>query len=189
MHTPGAYSVQPYLTSKLIFDLRAGRRIFAPPDVGWVTGHSYVIYGIQNGVTTVMYEGAPDYPSRITCGKSSMTIKSPFSTPLQPQSAPASSRAYGIRNGTRWPALRLLGTVGEPINPEAWIWYREIIGKGQCPHRRHLVADGNRRHHAGAAARSCSTSRVRPHVLFPVSNQPSSIARAKPFRRAAADCW
>jgi acetyl-CoA synthetase len=134
VHTTGGYSVQTYLTSKLIFDLKDDDVYWCTADVGWVTGHSYVVYGIlQNGVTTVMYEGAPNHPEADRLWKivddHKVTV---FYT------APTAIRAC-IKWGDQYPlrrslaSLRLLGTVGEPINPEAWIWYREIIGKGRCP--------------------------------------------------------
>jgi acetyl-CoA synthetase len=134
VHTTGGYSVQTYLTSKLIFDLRPDDVFWCTADIGWVTGHSYVLYGIlQNGVTTVMYEGAPNYPEPDRMWNivddHKVTV---FYT------APTAIRAC-IKWGDHYPlkhslaSLRLLGTVGEPINPEAWIWYREIIGKGRCP--------------------------------------------------------
>jgi acetyl-CoA synthetase len=134
VHTTGGYSVQTYLTSKLIFDLKPDDVYWCTADVGWVTGHSYVVYGIlQNGVTTVMYEGAPNYPEADRLWKivddHKVTV---FYT------APTAIRAC-IKWGSQFPqkhslaSLRLLGTVGEPINPQAWIWYHEIIGKGRCP--------------------------------------------------------
>jgi acetyl-CoA synthetase len=134
VHTTGGYSVQTYLTSKLIFDLKPDDVYWCTADIGWVTGHSYVVYGIlQNGVTTLMYEGAPNFPEADRLWKivddHKVTV---FYT------APTAIRAC-IKWGDQYPlrhslaSLRLLGTVGEPINPEAWIWYREIIGKGRCP--------------------------------------------------------
>jgi len=134
VHTTGGYSVQTYLTSKLIFDLKPDDVYWCTADIGWVTGHSYVLYGIlQNGVTTVMYEGAPNYPEadrlRKIVDEHKVTV---FYT------APTAIRAC-IKWGDQYPlkhslaSLRLLGSVGEPINPEAWIWYREVIGKGRCP--------------------------------------------------------
>jgi acetyl-CoA synthetase len=134
VHTTGGYSVQTYLTSKLIFDLKPDDVYWCTADIGWVTGHSYVVYGIlQNGVTTVMYEGAPNFPEPDRLWKIVDAHKvTVFYT------APTAIRAC-IKWGDQYPlrhslaSLRLLGTVGEPINPEAWIWYREIIGKGRCP--------------------------------------------------------
>ena len=134
VHTTGGYSVQTYLTSKYIFDLKEDDVYWCSADIGWVTGHSYVVYGIlQNGVTTVMYEGAPNHPGLDRFWKiiddHKVTV---FYT------APTAIRAF-IKWGDDYPAkydlssLRLLGTVGEPINPEAWIWYREVIGRGRCP--------------------------------------------------------
>jgi acetyl-CoA synthetase len=134
VHTTGGYSVQTYLTSKLIFDLKPDDVYWCTADIGWVTGHSYVVYGIlQNGVTTVMYEGAPNFPEADRLWKIIDAHKvTVFYT------APTAIRAC-IKWGDQYPlrhslaSLRLLGTVGEPINPEAWIWYREMIGKGRCP--------------------------------------------------------
>jgi len=134
VHTTGGYSVQTYLTSKYIFDLRDDDIYWCSADIGWVTGHSYVVYGaLQNGVTTLMYEGAPNFPDLDRFWKiideHKVTI---FYT------APTAIRAF-IKWGDQYPekykldSLRLLGTVGEPINPEAWMWYREKIGKGRCP--------------------------------------------------------
>jgi acetyl-CoA synthetase len=134
VHTTGGYSVQTYLTSKYIFDLRDDDIYWCSADIGWVTGHSYVVYGaLQNGVTTLMYEGAPNYPDFERFWKiideHKVTI---FYT------APTAIRAF-IKWGDQYPekykldTLRLLGTVGEPINPEAWMWYREKIGRGRCP--------------------------------------------------------
>ncbi len=134
VHTTGGYSVQTYLTSKYIFDLRDDDVYWCSADIGWVTGHSYVVYGVlQNGVTTVMYEGAPNFPAMDRFWKiiddHKVTI---FYT------APTAIRAF-IKWGDQYlekyklDSLRLLGTVGEPINPEAWMWYREKVGKGRCP--------------------------------------------------------
>ncbi len=134
VHTTGGYSVQTYLTSKYIFDLREDDIYWCTADIGWVTGHSYVVYGIlQNGATTLMYEGAPNHPQPDRFWKiiddHKVTV---FYT------APTAIRAF-IKWGDEYPAkhdmssLRLLGSVGEPINPEAWIWYREVIGRGRCP--------------------------------------------------------
>jgi len=134
VHTTGGYSVQTYLTSKLVFDLKEDDVYWCSADIGWVTGHSYVVYGIlQNGVTTLMYEGAPNFPELDRFWKiiddHKVTV---FYT------APTAIRAF-IKWGDEYPlkhslaSLRLLGSVGEPINPEAWMWYREVIGKGRCP--------------------------------------------------------
>jgi len=134
LHTTGGYMVGTYLTTRYVFDMRETDTYFCTADVGWVTGHSYVVYGpLANGATVVMYEGAPNYPDagrlwRI-CERHGVTI---FYT------APTAIRAF-MRWGEQWPlksdlsALRLLGTVGEPINPEAWMWYQRVIGNGRCP--------------------------------------------------------
>ncbi|HKR28794.1 MAG TPA: acetate--CoA ligase, partial [Acidobacteriaceae bacterium] len=134
VHTTAGYAVQTYLTSKYIFDLKENDIYWCTADIGWVTGHSYVVYGIlQNGTTTVMYEGAPNHPQPDRFWKMIADHKvTVFYT------APTAIRAF-IKWGDQYPAkhdmssLRLLGSVGEPINPEAWIWYREVIGGGRCP--------------------------------------------------------
>ena len=134
VHTTGGYSVQTYLTSKYVFDLRDDDVYWCTADIGWVTGHSYVVYGpLQNGATVFMYEGAPNWPE---CDRFWKLIDehkvSVFYT------APTAIRAF-IKWGSDWvskyslASLRLLGTVGEPINPEAWMWYYREIGKERCP--------------------------------------------------------
>ncbi|HTK83387.1 MAG TPA: acetate--CoA ligase [Bacteroidota bacterium] len=134
VHTTGGYLTQVHLTSKWIFDLQDTDTYWCTADIGWVTGHSYVVYGpLSNGATTLMYEGAPNYPEPDRFWKIIDRYKvNIFYT------APTAIRAF-IRWGEHWPlkyelsSLRLLGTVGEPINPEAWMWYHKIIGKGKCP--------------------------------------------------------
>jgi acetyl-CoA synthetase len=134
VHTTGGYAVYTYLTSKLVFDLKDDDIYWCTADIGWVTGHSYVVYGIlQNGVTTVMYEGAPNFPENDRFWKiiddHQVTI---FYT------APTAIRAF-IKWGDEFPnrhkldSLRLLGSVGEPINPKTWMWYADVIGKKRCP--------------------------------------------------------
>jgi acetyl-CoA synthetase len=134
LHTTGGYSVGTYITAKWVFDLKDNDVYWCTADIGWVTGHSYIVYGpLQNGATSLMYEGAPNFPQpdrfwRII-DRHKVNI---FYT------APTAIRAF-MRFGNEWPAkhpmksLRLLGTVGEPINPEAWMWYREHIGHDRCP--------------------------------------------------------
>ena len=134
MHTTGGYLTQCYATTKWVFDLKDNDVYWCTADVGWVTGHSYIVYGpLANGATVLMYEGAPDHPSRDRfwelVEKYRVTV---FYT------APTAIRAF-MKWGTDYPkgkdlsSLRLLGTVGEPINPEAWMWYHEHIGGGRCP--------------------------------------------------------
>ena len=134
VHTTGGYLVGTYATTKWVFDLKEDDVYWCTADIGWVTGHSYVVYGpLSNGATVVMYEGAPDWPQRDRfweiVERYGVTI---FYT------APTAIRAF-MKWGTEWPArrdmstLRLLGSVGEPINPEAWIWYHRFIGGERCP--------------------------------------------------------
>ena len=134
VHTTGGYSVGTYITAKWVFDLKDEDIYWCTADIGWVTGHSYIAYGpLQNGATAVMYEGAPNHPEPDRFWQMIERHKvNVFYT------APTAIRAF-MKWGERWPrryemsSLRLLGTVGEPINPEAWMWYREVIGRGRCP--------------------------------------------------------
>ena len=134
VHTTGGYLVGTYATTKWVFDLKEDDVYWCTADIGWVTGHSYVVYGpMANGATVVMYEGAPDWPKKDRfweiVERYGVTI---FYT------APTAIRAF-MRWGTDWPSgrdmssLRLLGSVGEPINPEAWVWYHRYIGGERCP--------------------------------------------------------
>ncbi len=134
LHTTGGYSVGTYLTTKWVFDLKDDDVYWCTADIGWVTGHSYIVYGpLQNGATALMYEGAPNYPEPDRFWQMIERHKvNIFYT------APTAIRAF-MKWGEQWPrryemsSLRLLGTVGEPINPEAWMWYREVIGRKRCP--------------------------------------------------------
>ena len=134
LHTTGGYLVYASMTHRYVFDYHEGEIYWCTADVGWITGHSYIVYGpLANGATTVMFEGVPGYPdiSRFwqVCDKHNISI---FYT------APTAIRAL-MREGdgpvkeTSRASLRVLGTVGEPINPEAWMWYYEVVGEGRCP--------------------------------------------------------
>jgi acetyl-CoA synthetase len=134
VQTTGGYSVGTYLTTKYVFDLREEDTYWCTADIGWVTGHSYIVYGpLQCGATSLMYEGAPNCPEPdrfwSIIDRHQVNI---FYT------APTAIRTFA-KWGDEWPkkhkmeSLRLLGTVGEPINPEAWMWYRELIGHNRCP--------------------------------------------------------
>jgi acetyl-CoA synthetase len=134
VHTSAGYLLGAATTHRYIFDIKESDVYWCTADIGWVTGHSYIVYGpLANGCTTLMYEGSPDYPDRgrfwEIVAKYGVNI---FYT------APTAIRTF-MRWGAEWPAkhdlssLRLLGTVGEPINPEAWVWYHTHIGREQCP--------------------------------------------------------
>ena len=134
LHTTGGYLLYAKLTTKYVFDLRDEDVYWCTADVGWVTGHSYVVYGpLANGGTSLMYEGAPNFPEPDRFWR----IVEKYSVSVL-YTAPTAIRAF-MKWGTEWPAkhdlssLRLLGSVGEPINPEAWIWYYEVIGGKRCP--------------------------------------------------------
>jgi acetyl-CoA synthetase len=134
LHTTGGYLVHVSITFEYIFDYKPGDVYWCTADVGWVTGHSYIVYGpLANGATTVMFEGVPNYPdtSRFwqVIDKHGVNI---FYT------APTALRALmkdgdGPVKRTSRATLRLLGSVGEPINPEAWLWYHRVVGEGRCP--------------------------------------------------------
>ncbi|MEM7306910.1 MAG: acetate--CoA ligase [Planctomycetota bacterium] len=133
-HTTGGYLVGTYLTSRFVFDLREDDVYWCTADVGWITGHSYIVYGpLANGATVVMYEGAPNHPHP---GRFWELVERHNITILY--TAPTAIRAF-MKWGDEHPArhdlstLRLLGTVGEPINPEAWMWYHRVIGAERCP--------------------------------------------------------
>jgi acetyl-CoA synthetase len=134
MHTTGGYLTGTYATSKWVFDLKEDDVYWCTADIGWVTGHSYVVYGpLANGATVVMYEGAPDWPRKDRLWE----IVERYGVTVF-YTAPTAIRAF-MKWGTDWPhrhdisTLRLLGSVGEPINPEAWIWYHKNIGGQRCP--------------------------------------------------------
>ena len=135
LHTSGGYLTQVAFTHRYVFDLRPAEDVYwCSADVGWVTGHSYIVYGpLANGCTSVMYEGAPDYPHKgiwwELCARYGVTI---FYT------APTAIRAcvkWGAEHVEQHDlgSLRLLGTVGEPINPKAWLWYHKVVGGERCP--------------------------------------------------------
>ncbi|MDX5367208.1 MAG: acetate--CoA ligase, partial [Alphaproteobacteria bacterium] len=134
LHTTGGYMVYASMTHQYVFDYQDGDIYWCTADVGWVTGHSYILYGpLANGATTLMFEGVPNYPDASRCwqviDKHNVNI---FYT------APTALRAL-MREGeapvkkTSRKSLRLLGSVGEPINPEAWLWYHRVVGDGRCP--------------------------------------------------------
>ena len=134
LHTTGGYSVGVYATTKWVFDIKDEDTYWCTADIGWVTGHSYIVYGpLQAGATVLMYEGAPTWPEPDRLWR--MVERHDVSILY---TAPTAIRAL-MRLGDEWPrrhemkSLRLLGSVGEPINPEAWMWYREQIGRNRCP--------------------------------------------------------
>ncbi len=134
LHTTGGYLLGAKMSTKYVFDLQDEDVFWCTADVGWVTGHSYVVYGpLANGATSLMYEGAPNFPEPDRFWR----IVEKYSVSIL-YTAPTAIRAF-MKWGVEWPkkhnlkSLRLLGTVGEPINPEAWIWYHENIGGKRCP--------------------------------------------------------
>jgi acetyl-CoA synthetase len=134
LHTTGGYSVWASMTHEYVFDYRPGQVFWCAADIGWVTGHSYVVYGpLMNGATTVMFEGVPNFPDPSRFWQ----VVDKFGVEIF-YGAPTALRAL-MREGDDWvkktgrQSLRLLGSVGEPINPEAWGWYHDVVGEGRCP--------------------------------------------------------
>jgi acetyl-CoA synthetase len=134
VHTTGGYLTGVTTTTKYIFDLREDDTYWCTADIGWVTGHSYIVYGpLSNGASVVMYEGTPDWPDKDRFWR----IVEKYGVTIL-YTAPTAIRTF-IRWGEEYPkrcdlsSLRLLGSVGEPINPEAWVWYWKVIGAGRCP--------------------------------------------------------
>ena len=134
MHTTGGYAVWASITHEYVFDYRPGQVYWCAADVGWVTGHSYVVYGpLMNGATTLMFEGVPNYPDPSRFWQ----IVDKYGVEIF-YGAPTALRAL-MREGDEWvkktsrSSLRLLGSVGEPINPEAWEWYHNVVGDARCP--------------------------------------------------------
>ena len=143
-HATGGYMVGTYTTTKYIFDIKEDDIYWCTADVGWITGHSYLIYGpLLNGTSILMYEGAPNFPREDRF----WDIVEKYKVNIL-YTAPTAIRAF-----MKWgdehvdkhdlSSLRLLGTVGEPINPEAWMWYHRKIGNENCPYCRYLVANRN----------------------------------------------
>ena len=160
MHTTGGYLTQVAFTHKYVFDLHPDTDIYwCAADIGWVTGHSYIVYGpLTNGATSVIYEGVPDAPGRDRL----WDIAERYGVTIL-YTAPTAIRTF-MKWGAQEPEkhdlskLRLLGSVGEPINPEAWMWYHAAHRRRPVPDRRHVVADRDRRHHDQPAARAPRSS-------------------------------
>jgi len=134
LHSTGGYLLQAAMTHKLVFDYKDGEIYWCTADVGWVTGHTYIVYGpLANGATSLMFEGIPTYPdiSRFwqVCDKHNVSIFYTAPTAIRSLMGAGDEPV----NRTSRKSLRLLGTVGEPINPEAWLWYYNVVGNGRCP--------------------------------------------------------
>ena len=149
-HASAGYLLHAKITNQWVFDLRDDDVFWCTADVGWITGHTYVAYGpLAAGATIVIYEGAPTYPD---AGRFWKHLSAPSGRHHFLYGAYGYSRAHEIwrrysGNSYDLSKIRLLGTVGEPINPEAWIWYHRVDRQGTLPHCRYVVADGNGRHH------------------------------------------
>ena len=188
LHTTGGYLTQVTATHKLVFDLKDESDVYwCGADIGWVTGHSYIVYGpLANGATSVMYEGAPNYPKEDRWWE----IVERYGVTII-YTAPTAIRAC-MKWGGEHPekhdlsSLRLLGSVGEPINPRAWLWYHERDRRRPLPDRRHLVADRDRRDHdLAAAGPDDDQARLGDGAPARASRRRSTTRRATRSRRAA----
>jgi acetyl-CoA synthetase len=134
LHTTGGYLVYTSMTHEYVFDYREGEVYWCTADVGWVTGHSYIVYGpLANGATTLIFEGVPNYPdsSRFWQVVDKHNVRIFYTAPTAIRALMREGEEYVRRTGRR--SLRILGTVGEPINPEAWLWYFDHVGEQRCP--------------------------------------------------------
>lgn len=134
LHTTGGYLLQAASTFKYVFDYREGEVFWCTADVGWVTGHSYIVYGpLANGATTVMFEGVPTYPDGGRCWEviDKHQINTFFTAPTAIRALQALGDDFVTRHSRK--SLRIIGSVGEPINPEAWEWYHRVVGDSRCP--------------------------------------------------------
>ena len=134
LHTTGGYLLWASLTHELVFDYRPGQIYWCAADIGWVTGHSYIVYGpLANGGTTLMFEGVPTWPdaSRIWQVVDRHQVEILYTAPTALRALMREGDEYVTATSRK--SLKLLGTVGEPINPEAWRWYHDIVGEGRCP--------------------------------------------------------
>jgi acetyl-CoA synthetase len=135
LHTTGGYLLQAASTFKYVFDYREGEVFWCTADVGWVTGHSYIVYGpLANGATTVMFEGVPTYPDGGRCWEviDKHQINTFFTAPTAIRALHALGDDFVTKHSRR--SLRIIGSVGEPINPEAWEWYHRVVGGQPLPH-------------------------------------------------------
>ena len=160
LHTTGGYLVYASMTHEYVFDYHEGDVYWCTADVGWVTGHSYIVYGpLANGAQTLMFEGVPNYPdmSRFWDVVDKHQVNIFYTAPTALRALMGAGNDHVTRSSRK--TLRVLGSVGEPINPEAWEWYYNVVGDKRCSDCRYLVANGNRRHSDFAAPR-CNRSQT-----------------------------
>jgi len=134
LHTTGGYLLQAAMTHKYVFDYQEGEVYWCTADVGWVTGHSYIVYGpLANGAITLMFEGVPTYPTASRCWDvvDKHNVASFYTAPTALRALMGAGDEWVAKTSRK--SLRILGTVGEPINPEAWEWYHNVVGEGRCP--------------------------------------------------------
>ena len=166
LHTSGGYMVYAGYTRQVVFDIQPGDVYWCTADIGWITGHSYIVYGpLPTAPPRSCSRACPTYPARRASGRSARSSRSPSSTPLRPPSAPSWHAATTCRRHDL-SALRLLGSVGEPINPEAWMWYHDVIGGGAA---RSSTPGGRPRPAASSSRRARRHSPMKPaHAGYPL---------------------
>jgi acetyl-CoA synthetase len=190
LHTTGGYLVFAAMTHHYVFDYHDGDMYWCTADVGWVTGHSYIVYGpLANGATTLMFEGVPNYPdaSRLWQVVDKHQVNIVYTAPTAIRALMGAGDDWVTR--TSRSSLRLLGTVGEPINPEAWDWYHRVVGEGRCP-----IVDTWWQTETGGIMITplpgATTSRPdRPPSRSSASSPPSSTATASSWRAPPAATW
>ena len=195
-HSSGGYLLWAALTMKWVFDIKPSDVFWCTADIGWVTGHTYITYGpLAVGATEVVFEGIPTYPDAgrfwkmIAEAQGQRLLHGADRDPLADQGIGRASRD-ARRRTTICRALRLLGTVGEPINPEAWMWYHKQRRRRALPDRRHVVADRNRRpHDLAAAGRDADSCRARARCRCRASWRRSSTRPATTSRTVRAAFW
>ena len=193
LHTTGGYLVYAAMTHQYVFDYHDGDIYWCTADVGWVTGHSYIVYGpLANGATTLMFEGVPNYPDDVALlgGHRQAQGQHLLHRADRDPRADAGGRRAGEEDLAR-SRCACSASVGEPINPEAWEWYYRVVGDEPLPDRRHLVADRDRRHPDHAAARR-DRAEARLGDAAVLRRQPADRRRrgqgARRRRRAAISC-
>ena len=190
VHTTGGYLVGTYATTKLVFDLQDDDVYWCTADIGWVTGHSYVVYGpLANGATVLMYEGAPDWPREGSLLVADRALRRDDFLHRADRDPRVHALGHRVAARRDLSSLRLIGSVGEPINPEAWVWYYQFIGGERCP-----VVDTWWQTETGAIMITPlpGVTTLKPGfgdaVRFPGIAPRSATRRARRSKSAAA-CW
>jgi acetyl-CoA synthetase len=190
MHTSGGYLLWASLTHETVFDYRPGQIYWCAADIGWVTGHSYIVYGpLANGGTTLMYEGVPNWPdaSRIWQVVDRHQVEILYTAPTALRALMKDGDAFVAKTSRK--SLKILGTVGEPINPEAWRWYHEIVGEGRCPIMDTWWQTETGGHMITPLPGATHSSPAPPRTPSSASNRSCSIPRARRWKARPRAIW